>query len=202
LQNYRASPAFKEIPMLTTTYSMVALSIEQRTAHSLLTTLQQTIKTSAKGLDAIGPNGLESAFEKLSRFDRYCHDRKVELYVIPAIRKATREADSLLAELESLSLRGLDILRSLRNELQSALDHGIAKIEEFCRSMDLYCSSLLQRLIKEEELLKIARRVISGEEWFSIAANFLSYDAEYDRRRRYAHAVPGMPPRSDTTAPV
>jgi hemerythrin-like domain-containing protein len=186
--------------MLTATYSMVALSIEQRTAHSILSTLQQTIKTS--GLDAIGPNGLESAVDKLSRFDQYCHDRKVELYVIPVIRKVTREADSLLAELESLSSCGFDILRSLRDELRSALDHGIAKIEELYRSMDLYCSNLLQRLIKEEELLKIARRVISGEDWFSIAANFLSYDAEHDRRRRHVHAGPGLPLRSNTTSPV
>jgi hypothetical protein len=124
---------------------------------------------------------LESAIDKLSEFDQYCHSRKVELYVIPAIRKATREADPLLAELESLSLHGLCILRSLREGMLNALEQGKEKMEELCSSMELYCAKLYQRLIKEEELVNIAQRVISMDEWFSIASDFLSDDAARGR---------------------
>ncbi|MFD2273459.1 hypothetical protein ACFS07_26855 [Undibacterium arcticum] len=54
---------------------------------------------------------LESIVSQLAKLDESCHRRKVELYVIPAIQKATKEADSLLAELESLSAMGLRIFR-------------------------------------------------------------------------------------------
>ncbi|MDB5762925.1 MAG: hypothetical protein JWQ21_1920 [Herminiimonas sp.] len=180
--------------MLTATYSLVALSVEQKKARCNLSALQQNIKSSAKNPKDTDPVSLESAVDKLSRFDQYCHERKVEVYVIPAIRKATREADSLLAELESLSLRGLNILRSMRDGLRQAFEQGAVKVEELCRSMELYCNNLFQRLIKEEELFQIAQRVISIEEWFAIAASFLSHDAENDRRRRYAHIGPSRPP--------
>jgi hypothetical protein len=163
--------------MLTATYSLVTLSVEQKNARCGLTALQQFISNSAR--NAVQPDEvvLETAINKLSEFDQYCHSRKVEMYVIPAIRKATREADPLLAELESLSFRGLCILGSLREGVRSAVGQGREKIEELCASMELYCANLYQRLVKEEELFNIAQRVISVDEWFKIASDFLSEDA-------------------------
>lgn len=173
--------------MLTTTYSLIALSVEQKNARGSLSALRQYIKSSADNLDDSNPVALESAVDKLSQFDQYCHERKVEMYVIPAIRKATREADSLLAELEQLSSASVNILRSVRDGLRSACEQGATKIEELCSSMERYCNNLYQRLVKEEELFRIAQRVISIDEWFAIAADFLSYDAEIDRRKRHFH---------------
>jgi hypothetical protein len=172
--------------MLTTTYSLIALSVEQKNARGSLSALQQYIKSSAGNLNDSDPVALESAVDKLSQFDQYCHERKVEVYVIPAIRKATREADSLLVELEQLNLMSVNILRSVRDGLRQACEQGAVKIEELCSSMERYCSNLYQRLVKEEELCKIAQRVISIDEWFAIAANFLSYDADIGRRKRHA----------------
>lgn len=172
--------------MLTTTYSLVALSVEQNNAKGGLSALHQYIKSSTERLDDSGPDVLESAVDKLAQFDQYCHERKVEVYVIPAVKKATREADTLLAELEQLSSAGINIVRSVRDALRMVCEQGSAKIEELCSSMERYCANLYQLLIKEEELFKIAQRVITIDEWFAIAANFLSYDAENDRRKRYA----------------
>jgi hypothetical protein len=178
--------------MLTATYSLVALTVEQKNARCSLSMLQQYIKNSSRNLTDTDPGGLESAVDRMSQFDQYCHQRKVEVYVIPAIRKATREADTLLAELESLSSLGLSLLRSVREGLRLAFEEGAGKIEEICYSMELYCANLFNRLIKEEELFQIAQRVISVDEWFCIAANFLSYDAENNRRKQYARSRPGL----------
>lgn len=183
--------------MLTATYSLVALSVEQENARYGLSALQQDIKHSAEEVQDTDPVGLQSTVDKLSEFEQYCHRRKVEMYIIPAIRKATREADSLLAELDSLSMTGLSILRSVRDRLRLAFEQGIVKAEELCNSMQLYCTNLYQRLVKEEELFQIAQRVISIEEWFAIAAKFLSYDAENDQRKRYAHIRPYTRARFD-----
>jgi hypothetical protein len=173
--------------MLTATYSLVTLSVEQKNARCGLSALQQFIRSSARNTAQPDAAVLETAVNKLSEFEQYCHSRKVEMYVIPAIRKATREADPLLAELESLSFRALCILGSLRLGVRSAVGQGREKIEELCASMELYCANLYQRLVKEEELFNIAQRVISMDEWFSIAADFLSDDAT----PRPRHGQPG-----------
>ena len=60
----------------------------------------------------------------------------MEIFVIPALRKITHEADSLLDELESLSSLSLAMLRSLREKLQDSLRQGALKIEEVCTSLE------------------------------------------------------------------
>jgi hypothetical protein len=82
-----------------------------------------------------------------------------------------------------------------------AFEQGAVKIEELCSSMELYCNNLYQRLVKEEELLQIAQRVISLEEWFAIAASFLSHDAAKDKRKRYVcNTGPRLLPPPASTA--
>ena len=176
--------------MLIATYALVALSVEHKKTRVTSSTFQQYLQNSSEDRRGIDPLGLESVVNQLVRFDDSCHQRKVEVYVIPAIRKSTREADSLLAQLESLSALGASILRSVRAQLRQAFVQGIVQIKELYCSMELYCQSLLLRLAKEEEeLFPIARRVIPCEEWFAIGAQFLSLDAENDARKRSAHAV-------------
>jgi hemerythrin-like domain-containing protein len=111
--------------------------------------------------------------------------------VIPAIRKTTHEADPILAELESLSSKAVNILHSLREELCHAFDRGMIEVNKVYQSIEQYCNNLLKRLNKEEEeLLPIARGLLPIEEWFNIAANFLS---EESNRKSLAPAVARLP---------
>ncbi|MFC3107152.1 hypothetical protein ACFQAT_21150 [Undibacterium arcticum] len=176
--------------MLTATYALISLSVEQKRAHKLLSTAQQLVQDSAADKGHIDPVILESIVSQLAKLDESCHRRKVELYVIPAIQKATKEADSLLAELESLSAMGLRIFGSVRECVRQAFDQGAVAVKELYSSIELYCNNLLQRLTKEEdELLPLAQRVISSDEWFAIGAQFLSLDAENKARRQSVGAV-------------
>jgi hemerythrin-like domain-containing protein len=164
--------------MLTATYSIVTISTEQNKTCRILHRLQQHIRNAWNGLKNIDLASIESAFNNLTQFDKYCRSRKVEVHLIPAIRRVTSEADSLLAELEALSVSGMNILRSLREQLGRAYNEGVIRVNEVCNSMELYCSKLQNRLAKEEdELFPLARRLFSIEEWFSIAEKFLSDDA-------------------------
>lgn len=167
--------------MLTATYSIVALKLEQRKARWNVSALQQYILSSVRNLKNASGLDLELMLNRLSQFEKYCHQRKMEIFVIPALRKITHEADSLLDELESLSSLSLSMLRSLREKLQDALRQGALKIEELCTSLEQCCSNFYKRLSKEEELVQIAERVIPSDTWFGIAASFMSYDQKTGR---------------------
>jgi hemerythrin-like domain-containing protein len=172
--------------MLTVTYSLVTLSVEQKKARDILSTLQQHIQGTVQELQNIDRHCWDSLFMQLTQFDASCHRRNVELYVIPAVRKVTREADSLLEELESLSRIGAEILQSIQARLHLPVKQDIVEIKAFCGLMEAYCRNLLTRLNKEEShLVPIAQRVISGDGWFDIAAQFISHDAENQRLMRY-----------------
>lgn len=163
--------------MLTATYSIVVISAEQNNARKVLAKLQQSISNIWKNFLEIDSASLESAIHKLTQFDQFFRSRKVERYVIPAIRNATREVDLLLAELESLSEFCVGILRSLPQQVRLAFDQGVAKRKELRRAMELYCTNLQLRLAKEEEeLLPLLHRVLSGEEMFELGAKLLSDD--------------------------
>lgn len=170
--------------MLTTTYALTSLSVEQKRVHNLLSTAQQLFQNRSADRRQTDPVILESVVSQLARLDESCHRRKVEVYLIPAIQKATREADLLLAELESISAIGLDILGSVRIWMQQWFEYGVIEVKALYASIELYCNNLLRRLTKEEEeLLPLAQRVISSEEWFAIGMQFLSLDAGSKARK-------------------
>lgn len=162
--------------MLTATYSIIALKIEQNRACWTFSSIQQYILSSIRNIKNTSGIDFESMLNRLTQFEQYCHRRKVEVFVIPALRKITREADALLAELESLSEASVTLLRSLREKLQQVLTNGSLVVDEICASLEQCCAHFYRRLMREEELVQIAERVIPAEEWFGIAAGFLIED--------------------------
>lgn len=170
--------------MLTATYSLLSLSVEQKSVHKLLSSIQQLVQDSWAGKRCIDPPIpiLESVISQLTKLDEFFRQRKLEIYVIPAIRKATQEADSLLIELESLNAIGLGILESVRQQVRQGFNQSVTEVKTLYSSIELYCNHLFRRLSKEEdELLPLAQRVISSGEWFSIGIQFLSIDTESKR---------------------
>lgn len=173
--------------MLTATYSMVAIAAEQDKTRTMLSRLQQYLQGAWKGLQSIDFTILETAFGKLLQFDRYLGTRKLERHLIPVVRNTGREAEGLVAELDALSAKGVGILRSIGEQLAQAFESSAVKINQICHAMESYCGTVLVRLEREErELIPLARRLLSVEDWFSIAAQFLSDDGDSDGRQRSA----------------
>lgn len=162
--------------MLTTTYALVAISLEQKNANSMLMKLQNKImRSNWNNATIFDLCDLKSAFKQLIQFDKYCRSRKIEAYIIPAIRRVSIETDALLDELESLSSLGLRMIRSLYEQIQLTIKKGIVNADTFFSSMECYCQSLRKRLAKEEqELLPVAERILSFDQWFAIAVECLS----------------------------
>ena len=179
--------------MLTATYSLVAIATEQDKTRAMLSRLQQYLQSAWRGVQKIDLSFLESALGKLLQFDRYFGARKLERYIVPAMRHAGREAENLVAELDALSAKGAGILRSLGEQLAEAFDTSAFKINQICHAMESYCGTMLVRIEREErELIPLARRLFSIEDWFTIAAQFLSDDGDADGRQRNVSQQRGM----------
>lgn len=160
--------------MLTATYTIAAISAEQKKAHTILSRLREYIDAYLMRLQEFDLSKIEATLNTLSQFDRYCHARKVEKYLIPSVRGTAQEIDKLVAELESMSARAIEKLHAAQEKLRQAAEQGIDKVRELFRAMEAYCDSLLTRLEKEEEeLLPLLGRLLPGDEWFEIGAKFL-----------------------------
>lgn len=171
--------------MLTATYSLVAINTEHENTRHLLSALQHQVQDIWRGFQNVNVELLNEAFDKLFQFDEYFHKRKIELYVIPALRNTSREANRLLEEVEALSEAGIRLLQAGRSRLANGAHDGRDMFQDICHAMLLYCDHMFTRLTKEdEELFPLACRQFSVETWFAIAAQFLSEDGEADGRRK------------------
>ncbi len=172
--------------MLIATYALSTLSVEQKKERSFIAHMQLYLHAHAAQPQHIDPVCLEAQLNELTAFAEARHQSKVDACLLPAVRAASHDAAPLLADLENLSRAGHDMLRSVRKYLRHALRDGVVQIENLCRTLERYCQNLLERLAKEEhELLPLAQRVISSDNWFAIGAAFLAYDAvQVDEQRR------------------
>jgi hypothetical protein len=165
--------------MLTLTYALVALSVEQKKVQGRLLELQQGLHKERSHGAVGGQPELESLLADFVLLDDACRSRNIELYVLPAIRTATQDADSLLADLEAMTSIGRITLRNLRAKLRNVGQRGACDFNDFLDSLDSYCQNLMKRLTTEElQILPLAQRVISNDEWFDIAAKFISHESE------------------------
>jgi hemerythrin-like domain-containing protein len=180
--------------MLTATYTLVALSVEQANIRVSLLQFQKYVQSTLLHQNSLSLSQLEFACESLHRLYEACHWRKIEMYLIPAIRQATEQADQLLDELSRLNEAALTAIRALQQQVADTRDESEQHACAICASIDTFCDTLLRRLDKEEkELFAVARTVIGGEAWFAIANQFLLHDANVAEARR-CKGVLGAPP--------
>lgn len=139
--------------MLTATYTLVALSVEQANVRLSLLSFQKYVQSTLLRQQRLTLSQLEYACETLERLYQACHWRKIELYLIPALQNATEQANQLLDELSRLNQSALSVIRRLQAELDSAVDYSEQQVAEICESIETFCTVLLQRLEKEEKEL-------------------------------------------------
>jgi len=187
--------------MLTATYTLVALSVEQANVRLSLLSFQKYVQATFVQQQSLTLSQLEYACETLERLYQACHWRKIELYLIPALREATGQANQLLDELSRLNQNALAVIRRLQQELDGAHARSERQVAEICEAIESFCAALLQRLEKEEqELFALARSAISGEAWFAIANKFLAHDAQVVEARRVPCSKPAVLPLTDGKA--
>lgn len=165
--------------MLTATYVLLTLSIEQKKERHFISRLLQYVQSIARRPQEIDPVFIESQLKQLTSLAEARHQRKVEVCLMPAVRAAEPNCTSLIEDLETLSQRGSAMLNAVYRCLRRAMRRSASQGKFLCTTIDLYCQNLLKRLDKEEqELLPLAQKVISSEEWFEIGSKFLEQDGE------------------------
>ncbi|RJF98046.1 hypothetical protein [Noviherbaspirillum saxi] len=175
--------------MLTATYATIAIATEQDKTRNMLCRLQQYVETAWKSLHNLDLAFLDTAFGKLTQFDRYFRSRKIDLYLIPTLQGVNREADIIITEIAGSSSKAGSVLRSVGEQLGSVFEFRSAKANELFHSMYMYCRHVSVRIEREEkELLPLSRRLLSVDQWFSIAAQFLADDAT-GPGNRHGHAI-------------
>ncbi len=170
--------------MLTSTYTLVALRIEQAGIRSGLVAFQDYARTHFQGAASVSMRELDEVCATLHRLYRSSTWRKVEIFLIPAVRKATRQCDQLLAELGGLTHQAYLAFDNFEARMRDASGDVTILPAQLRKVIDAFCSALLTRLDREEnELLPVARTVIAGDTWFAIANQSLVHDERMQERR-------------------
>ena len=178
--------------MLTATYALVALAVEQDGVRIGVRALQHYAHATLKAQQAISIGQLQYVGDTLERLLASAHWHKIDTWLIPQLRLATRRADLLLDELGLLNGSVLAGLAQLRERHQQASAPGAVlpgQAAEVCALIAEACLMLQARLDKEaHELFGVARDAICSDAWFAIARQFLQHDADLHESRR------GRPP--------
>jgi len=184
--------------MLTLTYALVALSVEQQKVHASLLEQQQKIERLRKSERKPERVELESLLNQFMHLHTNCVTRNFELYVLPALRLADQGNSRALADLDGLSIMCDKALKAVRLRWWQDREYDAAAIEELFNALNAYCGHMLNRLdIEKSQLMPIAQRVISSEEWFDIAAQFISHESErYSRKSFDRKFSPMLSPRA------
>ncbi|RSZ58015.1 hypothetical protein HF313_23415 [Massilia atriviolacea] len=188
--------------MLTATYTLVALSVEQVNIRKQVQALQKLLHSAFAHQNALAAGQVGAACEMVKRLYDNCHWRKVDMFLVPAIRKVSAAADRLLLDLEELGRVATDAVGVLVVRFGVAALDTYAVVAQFCAALEAFCSATLKRLEREEqELFPVARAVISGEAWFSIANQMLLHDA-YEQDRKPARQPVAPARRARDAAPA
>jgi hemerythrin-like domain-containing protein len=178
--------------MLTTTYALTAIAIEQKKTYHMLLGLMQDIQSANWNKNQLFDlNYSKMMLDKFMQFDQCCHSRKLEMYMIPSIREATLEMNALLDELDALSNQAISIINSLYEQSSSFVANDKIGPDTLYLSMDRYCQNLLKRLIREEkELFPMAQRLLPFNTWFGIAVQCLSQDTKNESQQCSGKPIP------------
>ena len=186
--------------MLTATYTLVAMSVEQSTVRIGLQSLRQMLHAAYLHQATLTAAQVAYAAGAMQRLHAACQWRKLDKFLIPALRRATRLADDLLAELDALTMQSSDAL-AVSTAFEGAI-HETEQVDAFCAVLDTFCRVLLTRIEREEqELFPLARVAVPGEAWFALANQMLAHDARRDEQRG-EQAPPGATRNSHARASV
>jgi hemerythrin-like domain-containing protein len=162
--------------MLTSTYTLVVLSVEQTTVRSALQSVARGLHALPDEDATLAPGQAAQLCAELRQVVDDCHARKLDKYLVPALRRDTCAADGLLRDLEQISNAASDSLAAA----EACVDAGVRGVDgaSFREAVERCIAALRCRLEREEhELFPMARSLVRGEAWFAIANQMLAHDA-------------------------
>jgi hypothetical protein len=187
--------------MLTATYTLVALSVEQTSMRVSLHAVQQLVQKSYARQSALTEGQADYVCATLRRIYESCQGRKLDRFLLPALRRtgAVSGAEPLLCELDMLSRSAADALGAACRLAAGSIDDEEG-VDAFCLAVERFCVALELRFDREErELFPMARTAIAGEAWFAVANQMLAYDAYREEHRGRTPSPAGRVVRAEHT---
>lgn len=124
----------------------------------------------------IDPKVFRAILYYLDVFPEREHHRKEESILFPRIRKRTREADAILEQLAREHESGEGAIRELEQAFVRYEEHGDTEFAPFADAVDRYVMRYREHMRKEErEVMPLAYRVLSQQDWVDIEAAFASH---------------------------
>lgn len=131
-------------------------------------------------LDEIRAGGSSPDFRLLNAMVHYIrafpetlHHPKEDAYLFAALRKRTRDADTIIAELEQHHVDGAHLLKTLENTLKHFETGGADGFELFVRAVDEFAQAQWDHMSLEEKvLIPMAKEHLLAEDWTAIADAF------------------------------
>jgi len=168
--------------MLTSTYTLVALSVEQTTVRAALQSLLDELRALPGDFSTLAASSAAQLCTALRQVYDNCHWRKLDKFLVPALRRSTAAADGLLEELERLSGQAAAAMGAAEACIGAA-DYPVPR-DVFCEAVEGCLGALRCRLEREEqELFPLARAAVGGDAWFAIANQMLAHDAYAQEHR-------------------
>lgn len=181
--------------MLTSTYTLVALSIEQTAVRTALQSLLDELHALPGDLTTLAAGRAAQLCASLREVVDNCHWRKLDKFLVPALRRCTAAADGLLEELERLSEAARRALAAA-SACVGAAERAVPRLP-FCGAVEDCVAALRQRLEREEhELFPLARGLVGSDAWFAVANQLLAHDAYAQERRARPRHGPGIAARA------
>ena len=127
--------------MLTATYSLVAMSVEHANVRSSLHAFHGLVNATLAPEPSLSTGQVDFACMAMERLYHAFGCRKVELFLIPAVRKLTHVADRLLTELDHLRRSAAQAMDWLLGSIRGRAVDTRADVVQFCETAEKFCTA-------------------------------------------------------------
>ncbi len=156
--------------------ALASLHAEHESIAAVLITMRLLVRKARDGLGASDAKVLRAMVYYLDVFPEREHHRKEESELFARIRARTHEGDSIIDALAWEHESGQSAIRELEQALLRVEEGGPCEFAAFSGAVGDYVDGYMEHMRKEErDLLPLAERVLTAQDWAGIDAAFASH---------------------------
>jgi hemerythrin-like domain-containing protein len=149
---------------------------EHGSLAAVLNALSALLRETRERGKRIDPKVFRAILYYLEVFPEREHHRKEELVLFPLIRYHTHELDEILDELAIEHQSGEQAMHDLELAFLRYEERGEEEFVVFAAAAEEYIESYFAHMRKEErEVMPLAERVLTADEWSRVEAEFASH---------------------------
>jgi hemerythrin-like domain-containing protein len=149
---------------------------EHRSLAAVLGAMSALVREVRERGKRVDPKAFRAILYYLDVFLEREHHQKEESVLFPRIRWRTHDADAILDELTREHQSGEHAIRDLEQAFIRYEERGDAEFAPFADAVDRYVQRYFEHIRKEErEVMPLAQRVLSAQDWADIEAAFASH---------------------------